>query len=133
MDQQPDPGGLTAGQHGFATLQNVIAAGIAMVFFAVLANLVVMQYTVGVMTAATDDGARLGSRSVAPLAACEARALDTIAAVAGGSLRDPAVECRLDGGWIIARASGTLLAWAPLVPEFAAERESRAPLEDVAP
>lgn len=132
MDQRPDPGRLTAAEGGFATLQNVVAAGIAMVFFAILANLVVMQYTIGVITAALDDGVRHGARAIDPVGRCQASVADTLG-MAGRSLSAPSVRCSTDGGWVVAEASGTLVAWAPLVPDIHVARDARAPVEELDP
>jgi hypothetical protein len=119
------------GQSGFATLQTVVAAGLAMVFFAVLANLVVMQYSLGVVTAALDEGVRQGARSAAPVASCLERIDSTLSAIEGGGIgADPSTACVVDGGWLVATLDGRLLAWAPMVPEVAFTREARAPLED---
>jgi hypothetical protein len=122
------------GEGGFATLQNVVAAGLAMVFFAVLANLVVMQYTLGAVTAALDEGARQGARSLGPVAACQVRVEATLDAVTGRALEPATVaSCRIEGEWIVAEIDGSLHGWAPLVPSLAFTREARAPIEDLAP
>jgi hypothetical protein len=132
VDQRPDPGRLTGGEAGFATLQNVMAAGIAMVFFAIMANLVVMQYTVGVITAALDDGVRQGARAIDPVGSCQAGVADTLG-LAGRSLSLASARCSTAGGWVVAEASATLVAWAPLVPDITVERDARAPLEQLVP
>ena len=56
MDRRPDR--RLSGEAGLATIENVVVAGLSLLFFAVLTNLVVMQYALGVATAALDEGAR---------------------------------------------------------------------------
>lgn len=123
---------MTQSESGFATLQNVVAAAFAMVFFAILANLVVMQYTLGVVTAALDEGARQGARSIDAVGSCETRVRATLDSVAGGSLGPGvAVVCDVDGPWLVSQVSGSLVGWAPLVPQIPFSRDARAPLEDL--
>jgi hypothetical protein len=103
-----------------------------MVFFAALANLIVMQYALGVVTAALDEGARQGARSADPVAACLDRMESTLGAIVGGAIdTGTRRSCVVDNGWVVARAEGTLVAWAPIVPSWSFVREARAPLEEV--
>lgn len=109
-------------------------AGLALLFFAVLTNLVVMQYALGVATAAVDEGARQGARSLDPTSSCRARAVDTFSSVDGGAVRSGAqVRCEIEAGWVVARIDGVLDGWAPPVPDLAFTRQARAPLEDLEP
>lgn len=128
------PVGDLSGEAGLATLENVVVAGLSLLFFAILTNLVVMQYALGVATAALDEGARQGARSVDPVASCQSRALSTFSAVDGGAVESGAVvRCRVEAGWVVARIDGVLDGWAPPVPDLSFTREARAPLEDLAP
>lgn len=118
------------GEDGFVTLQHLLAAAVAMVFFVVLANLAVMQYSLGVVTAGLDEAVRQGARSVDPVGACEVRLVATTSsALSGGALNSAGHGCRLEGGWVVASFRGDLAGWAPLVPNVGVEREARAPLE----
>lgn len=107
-----------SGEGGFATLSHVAAAGLALYVFALLANLVVVQYAAGVVRAAVDEGARQGAVLGGDAAACERRAGEVLADLLGGPYGDGvAVECVGDPAWMEARAAGTL---PPLVPPLPA-------------
>lgn len=111
----------------------MVAAGLALYFFAVLTNLIVMQYTLGVAVTSLDEGVRQGARSLDPVGSCQDRADSTFDSVRGGSVTADTLFCRVDGTWLVARLDGTLDGWAPLVPDLAFTREARAPMEDLAP
>lgn len=111
-----------------------MAAGFSLLFFAILTNLIVMQYALGVATAALDEGARQGARSLDPVMACESRMRSTFETVEGGAVHQGAVlACDVDDGWVVARIDGVLDGWAPPVPDLSFTREARAPLEDLTP
>ncbi len=133
MDRIPARDRLTAGEGGFATLENVAAAALALLFFAILTNLIVMQYALGVTVAALDEGVRQGARSLDPIGACESRAHSTFDSVLGGAVVGASLQCSIDGPWVVARVDGTLDGWAPPVPDLSFTREARAPLEDLTP
>jgi hypothetical protein len=120
-------------ERGFATAENVVAAAFALWFFAALANLIVMQYTLGVATVALDEGARQGARSLDPVTACQDRAASTFVSVDGGSVISSNLRCWVDGVWVVARVDGTLDGWAPPIPDLSFTREARAPREDLEP
>jgi hypothetical protein len=132
MDRRPDR--RLSGEAGLATIENVVVAGLSLLFFAVLTNLIVMQYALGVATAALDEGARQGARSLDPVGSCVTRVRSTFEAVEGGAVQSGAViTCSLDGAWLVARIDGVLDGWAPPVPDLSFTREARAPLEDLLP
>jgi len=134
LDPESDlRGRLIRGEGGFATVENVFAAGLALLFFAVLTNLIVMQYTLGVAVTALDEGARQGARSVDPVGSCQDRANSTFGSVRGGSVLSDTLFCQVEGEWLVARVDGTLDGWAPLVPDLSFTREARAPLEELTP
>jgi hypothetical protein len=119
-------------QSGFITVANVLAAGLAMLFFAVLTNLIVMQYALGVATAALDEGARQGARSLDSVGACLARVRSALGSIEGGAIASGlTVDCRVDGTWVVAEMAGTLDGWAVPVPDISFTRQARAPLEDL--
>ena len=105
---------------GFATTEYVLAAGFALLFFTLLANLVVMQYARGVMRVAVEEGARQGAvYSVDAVFACE----DRIHAVVGDLLGGPLVagaeaSCSTDGSTVRAELAGRLRGWLPMVPDL---------------
>ncbi len=105
---------------GFATTEYVLAAGLALVFFTLLANLIVMQYARGVMRVAVDEGARRGAAyGVDPVRTCEER----IRAVLGDLLDGPLVAtadpvCTVEGATVRAEITGDLRGWLPAVPDL---------------
>lgn len=132
MDRRP-AGGLIREEEGFATIANVAAAALAIFFFAILANLIVIQYTLGVAVTALDEGVRQGARSLDPVGSCLERANQTFESVRGGSVLSDTLTCSIDGAWVVARVDGVLDGWAPPIPDVSFTREARAPLEDLRP
>ncbi len=117
-------------ERGFATIQHVVAAGLALVFFVVLSNLVVMQYGRGVLRSALDEGARAGALSGAGPAECHSRVTGVLGDLLSGPLfSDLEWSCSRDGGWMVASATGTLAGWFPLVPDVPLRLEGRASIE----
>lgn len=123
--------GGTHREGGFATTEIVLAAGLALGFFTLLANLIVMQYALGVMRAAVDEGARQGAAfGVDPVTACEGR----IGAVLGDLLEGPLVAqasptCSADATSVRAELDGVLRGWLPLVPDLTVQIRSVASRE----
>jgi hypothetical protein len=119
-------------ESGFITVANVVAAGLAMLFFAVLTNLIVMQYALGVATAALDEGVRQGARSIDSTGACLVRIRSALGSIEGGAIVPGlSVDCHIEGAWVVAVLSGTLDGWAPPVPDLSFTREARAPIEEL--
>ena len=58
MRSEPDAGG---GEPGMASVSFVMAAALALTVFSGLANLIVIQYAAGVVSAAVDEGVRDGA------------------------------------------------------------------------
>ncbi len=115
---------------GFATIEHVAAAGLALIFFVLLANLTVMQYGRGVVRSALDEGARAGALSGADESDCAARVAGMVGDLLGGSLFDDLVwSCARDGDWMVAHATGRLSGWLPLVPDVPLSLEGRAAIE----
>ena len=84
-----------------------------------LANLIVFQYGRGVVRAAVDEGARVGSRASAGADDCEARARDVVADLLGGAMGEGvALSCSVKGGFVTARADVAFPAWLPPVPDW---------------
>jgi hypothetical protein len=81
-----------------------------------------MQFTRSAVRAATDEAVRVGSRSEAPVAACEARARAVLAGLLGPATRDDvAVSCSVIGSppTVRARADVELVPWLPGLPVWA--------------
>ena len=102
-----------------------------LLFFAILTNLIVMQYALGVVTAGLDEGVRQGARSVDASSACLSRIDATVTGISGGAITSVSRSCGVQGEWIVARLDGRLVAWAPLIPSMSFTREARAPIEDL--
>ncbi len=119
------------GQAGFATTEYVLAAGLALVFFTVLANLVVMQYARGVLRAAVDEGARRGAAYlVGGVAACEEEMRRFVDDLLSGPLVAGAdLGCRVEGSSVRARAEAVVRGWLPAVPDLTLRVEAAAPRE----
>jgi hypothetical protein len=118
-------------ERGFATVQHVAAVALALVFFTLLANLIVMQYVMGAVTGALDEAVRIGARTEAdPVGACERRIADSIGAVLAGPVAAGIeTSCRLDGELVRAEANGVLSGWLPAVPDVPFRRTALSPRE----
>ena len=110
----------THSEDGYLTVQFVLVAGLTLFLFAMIANLIVVQYGRGVVRAAADEGARFGSVLDADAMACEARANDVIGSLLPGPFgRDIAVSCRRDGaGRMTAAVSYRFDSWLPGLPDY---------------
>lgn len=102
------------------------------VFMAAI-NLIVDQYAKGVMRTAVDEAARAGSLQGAPggpLAACNGKASEVMASLLNGPFgRGIRIQCGLQGGQVVAVASGSLPGWLRVVPADAVRVVGTAPLE----
>lgn len=102
---------------GLTSVQFVLAAGLSLILFLGLANLVVVQYGRGAIRSALEQGARAGSISGAE--ACEATALNVVTQLLGGSMSDGVqVRCAVGGAGVSASATAEFRAWIPGVPDF---------------
>lgn len=112
---------------GLATVQHVLAAALAMLLFAALANVITVQYVRGAVRAALDEGVRQGSLLGAGAIECEERIdaalADLLAGPYGAGIE---LGCREDGGWIRAQASGRLPVWVLPVDDLAFRLEAQA-------
>jgi hypothetical protein len=100
----------------------VVAAGMALVVFVSLANVVTMTFTRGAVRAAVEEAARVGTRADDPVAACEDRARAVLVGLLGPSARDGVVvTCVVEGSppSVRAHADARLVPWWPGLPAFA--------------
>lgn len=105
------------GDRGVSSVQFVLAAGLALLLFVALANLVVFQYGRGAVRSALEQGARAGS--VNGVAACEATAAAVVADLLGGRMSDSlVVTCTGSPVAVEARGLATFPSWTPLMPDF---------------
>lgn len=116
MDQGAAARRLT--DRGLTSAQFALAAGLSFVMFALLANLVVVEYGRGALRSALEQGVRAGSVSRS-LDVCEATATDVVGQLLGGAMSDGLrLRCRIEGEGVVATADAVFEAWVPLVPDF---------------
>jgi hypothetical protein len=106
-------------ERGFASIQYVVAATFALWFFAVLANLIVVQYAVGVVRLAIDEGARAGAVAGSGVADCRQAVAAALADLLGGPYGEGvAVECSEEPGWMRVSARARFAGFVPPVPDL---------------
>ncbi len=112
------------------SISYVLAASFAMIFFAILANFVVIQYGSGAVRAALDEGVRNGAKADAGVAVCLATIDDILASVLGGPYGDEvSATCQDNGDVMVASAQATFRGFAPLVPDLTIDFEAVAARE----
>ena len=118
---------------GFTSLQFAVMAFFAMLIFAAVVNMVAIQYQLGAVRVAVDEGARHGAAAGSSAADCRLRAESIIRGESGllrGALgRDIEVDCRELGGEMIATASGFSPWWVGGLSDNEFSYEGRAVLE----
>jgi hypothetical protein len=103
-------------EHGFTTIQYVVASTLSLLLFVLMANLLVDTYERGAVRDALDEGVRAAVPAGASPADCEARAHDVLHAVTGGSLlRVESLTCARDGRFVVAHARVVLRSWLPML------------------
>jgi hypothetical protein len=106
-------------EHGFTTIQYVIAVAWSFVLLVLVANLLVDMYARGAVRDAIDDGVRAGASASAPADACEARAREVVNGLVHGPLLRARVRCDASGAFVVATANVSLESWLPmLVPDW---------------
>ena len=110
---------LTTAERGFTTAQFILAAGLALMFFVFLANMVVFQYGKGVVRGALNDGVRAGSKVGAGTVDCEQAIADAMGDLLGGTMgRGVTTVCTDDAAGVGAVADVTFRSWIPGVPDW---------------
>ena len=112
----------------------VVAAGMALVVFVSLANVVTLTFTRGAVRAAVEEGARVGARSDDPVAACENRARAVLRGLLGPAAREAVlVTCHVEGSppAVRAHADALLVPWWPGLPAFAFVSDASSAREDL--
>lgn len=116
--------------HGFVTTNFVVAVGFSMLFFVLLANLLVVQYGRAVIRVALDEGVRHGARFGVEPTQCEARVSKVVDGLLAREMRSGVFyRCVEGGGQSRARAVVVFPSWLPGVPDFAFEMAATAPSE----
>lgn len=123
---------LRADDSGFASLQFVLAAGLAMVMVVGLVQLIAYQYTRGALVAALERGVRAGAVTGSGAEECRAALADSLAEVLGGTAGETVtVDCSADPEAVRARAVGMVPAWFAGGPDLAVDVEAMARREPV--
>ena len=121
----------TESEGGFVSISYVVAAAFAMLFFASLANLIVMQYASGVVRAALDEGVRDGAVAGAGAFQCQLTVDEFLSSVLGGPYgEDINAVCSEEPGLMVASATATFAGFAPLVPDLTFDFEAVAAKEE---
>ncbi len=118
-------------QAGFISAEILGAVCLGLVLFVMLANLIVMQYTMAAVTGALDEGARLGARTQhASESACEQRVFEAVGAILAERIASGlTVSCWSNGVAVHAEAVGLLGGWLPGVPDVSFRRTAVSPVE----
>ncbi len=117
-------------EHGMVSISYVLAASFAMIFFAILANFVVIQYASGAVRAALDEGARNGARADSGVPVCQATIDDILTGILGGPYGDEvSATCQDNGDVMVASAQAIFRGFAPLVPDLTIDFEAVAARE----
>jgi len=125
------PGAPSTGapQEGSAAITLVVAAALSLVVFVSLANVVTTLSTRHAVRAALDEAVRVGSRSDAPIADCQARAREVLRGLLGpAARRGVAVSCGSGGDpeTVQARADVRIVPWWPGLPTWSFSVEATA-------
>lgn len=116
-------------ERGLLSIQFVLATGLSLVLFVMLANLIVYQYGRGVVRAALDEGVRRGSRAASdPVDSCNAAVVGVLGDLAGGSLGSQVAfaGCSASDAHIEAVADVSFQGWLPTVPDWNFTARARA-------
>lgn len=124
------------GEAGFTSLQFAVMAFFSMLILAAVVNAVAIQYQLGAVRVAVDEGARHGAAVGASTDDCRLRAESIIRGESGllrGTLgQGIEVSCRELDGEVIATATGTSPWWVGGLPDDEFVFEGRAVLETFA-
>lgn len=127
MDPRPALGRLS--DRGLASVQFLLAAGMGMILFLLLANLVVVQYGRGAIRSALDQGVRVGTVT-ASATDCQRRIDEVLGQLLGGTMGEAVTTwCLVGDELITAGASGAFQAWTPWVEDFDVEMTATAARE----
>jgi hypothetical protein len=117
-------------EEGFASIQYVVAASFALWFFAILANLIVMQYAAGAVRLAIDEGARRGAVAGSGAAECDQAVAGALSDLLGGPYGEQVeIECVEEPGWMRVDATATFGGFVPPVPDVSFAFEAGAARE----
>ena len=108
----------------------VVAAGFSMLFFVLMANLLVVQYGRGAVRVALDEGARHGARFEVGGSECEGMVRSVLGGLLGaGMASGVSFQCAKGSHRTEARAQVVFPAWLPWVPDYRFEMSATAATE----
>jgi hypothetical protein len=118
---------------GFVTAQFVVVVALSLLFFTMMANVVVFMYGRGVVRAALEEGVRAGSPAAATVATCRRAAGETVRSLLGGSMGgEVRIDCEFRGGEVHATAAGRFRGWLPGMPDWRFASQATAVKEQLA-
>lgn len=112
---RPRGGGRGNGEAGGAAVEVLAAVGVALMVTLFLVNALLMLYARSVIQHAADVGARAGARPDGGETVCEARARQTVSALANLYASGTSVDCRTEPLTAAAEITARL---EPLFPAF---------------
>lgn len=117
-----------AGEHGSVTAPFIAAAGLSLLVVTVIINLLVFTYARGAVRAALDEGVRQGARLGGDVAVCDARTREALGDLLGGTLGERVAfqGCALEQDRVVARSTGRVDGWLPLVGDLDLDLRARA-------
>ena len=121
-------------ESGFTSLQFAVMAFFTMLVFAGVVNLVAMQYQLGAVRVAIDEGARHGAAASHTEEDCEALANLILRDSESGLLRGRLgegldIDCEIDGTEMVATAAGSSRWWIGGLPDLGFKVVGRAVAE----
>jgi hypothetical protein len=117
---------------GFVTAQFIVVVGLSLLFFTMMANVIVFMYGRGVVRAALEEGVRAASPAGAATPACQRAADDTMRSLLGGSMgREIRISCEIRAGEVHATAGGRFRAWLPGMPDWRFTQQATAVKEQL--
>ena len=110
---------------GYLTIQFIVAVGLSLLLLVLIANVVIVQYAVGVARSAAEEGAQAGSRLTATRVECEARANEVLGTLLGGAMGAAVtVDCTVGPSQVAATVQYTFTPWLPLIPSWTGSQTS---------
>ena len=104
---------------GLTTVQFVVGVTLALFFFVLVANLLVVQYAQGAVRSALEEAVRAGSRFGTGEPECQRAGEVALVGLLGGSIgKDVELSCSLDGALVTVTASGQVSGWIAGTPDF---------------
>lgn len=124
----------TTDQRGLVTIELMVIIGISFLLLVLVTNLIAVQFGLGILRAAADEGARAGSRvSVDAVGSCNTKQQEVLNGI-GKFAQNITHECVIENDRMIARVSGSFSIWLPGVDDItqsasASSRKEEAPLQ----